>query len=152
MESGLAMWADHPILGVGIGNYPAVYDHYRVADVWGPNLGHAHNYFINIGAEAGAFGEAAWLLLLISSVVIGARSFRRARDPLTRAAAVGGLCVMVGFAAHMFFDDLFVHGLEVQIALVMVLATRAGYGLEPEPERGPLRVLAPIDVRSSRPR
>jgi O-antigen ligase len=135
MEAGLAMWAGHPVLGVGIGNYAAAYDHYRVPGPWDLSLGHAHNYYINIGAEAGAFGEVAWLLLLTSSVVIGARSYRRAREPLTRAAALGGMCVMVGFAAHMFFDDLFVHGLEVQIALVMVLATRAGHGLELEPDR-----------------
>jgi hypothetical protein len=55
------------------------------------------------------------------------RSYKRGTDPLARAIALGGLGVIVAFAFHMFFDDLFVHGMEVQIALVMVLVSVSAY-------------------------
>jgi hypothetical protein len=38
------------------------------------------------------------------------------------------LAVLVGFSFHQFFDDLLVHGMEVQIGLIMAAVTRAGYG------------------------
>jgi O-antigen ligase len=128
MEAGLGMFQSHPLLGVGIGNYPAAYPHYQVAAVWAADLGHAHNYYINIAAEAGALGFLAWILLIVSAIVICARSYRRSPDALGRAAALGGMGVIAAFAMHMFFDDLLVHGMEAQIALVMVIATLAGFG------------------------
>jgi O-antigen ligase len=130
MEAGLGMYQARPILGVGIGNYPAQYVHYKVqtpSDVWHESLGHAHNYYINIAAEAGTFGLIAFLLLLVSACVICYRSYKRNVDPLSRAIGLGGLGVMLAFAFHMFFDDLFVHGMEVQIALVMVLVSVSAY-------------------------
>jgi O-antigen ligase len=143
MEAGLGMYQDHPILGVGIGNYPAQYVHYQVAAPWGPNLGHAHNYYINIAAEAGTFGLIAFVILLVSACVICVRSYRRAVDPIGRAIAVGGLGVIVGFAAHQSFDDLFVHSMEVQIALVMTLVTVVGYGSLPPASGEPHEEAAP---------
>jgi O-antigen ligase len=130
MQAGLGMYQDRPILGVGIGNYPAQYVHYKVqtpSDVWHESLGHAHNYYINIAAEAGTFGLIAFGVLLVSACVICYRSYTRNTDPLSRAIGLGGLGVMVAFAFHMFFDDLFVHGMEVQIALVMVLVSVSAY-------------------------
>jgi O-antigen ligase len=128
MEAGLRMFAANPILGVGIGNYPAVYWHYRVEGPWDNPLGHAHNYFINIAAETGAIGFIAWIVLLSSGIVICVRAYRRAPDAFGRAVGLGGLGVLVAFATHMFFDDLLVHGIEAQLGLVMVLVTVGGYG------------------------
>jgi O-antigen ligase len=128
MEAGLAMFANHPILGVGIGNYAAVYGKYRVADVWQDPLGHAHNYYINIAAEAGIIGLAAFAFLLVSALVICVRAFRRARTALERAVGLGCLGVVVTIVIHSFFDDVFVHSMEVQWAIVMVAASRVAAG------------------------
>lgn len=128
MESGLAMFADHPILGVGIGNYPAAYPKYRVADVWQNALGHAHNFYINIAAEAGIIGFAAFAFLLVSALVICVRGYRRAKRPFDRAVALGALGVVVTIVVHSFFDDVFVHSMEVQWAMVMVAASRVAAG------------------------
>ncbi len=137
MEAGLHMFADHPFLGVGIGNYPAQYANYRVAPVWGPDLGHAHNFYINIAAEAGAIGFAAYLFLIGSAMYICIQAYRRAPDALGRAISLGGLAILVGYSFHQFFDNLFVHGMEVQLALIMAAVTRAGYAsadeLDPPP-------------------
>jgi O-antigen ligase len=137
MESGLEMFAAHPILGVGIGNYPAVYSKYQVAPVWIYPLGQAHNYYINIAAEAGVFGFAAFLAFEISAGVIALRAFRRATEPLDRAIALGGLGVIAGVAVHSLFDDIFVHSIEVQVTIVMVLVSRvwAGFAVPREMEQ-----------------
>jgi O-antigen ligase len=125
MLAGLRMFLDHPWLGVGIGNYPAVYPRYQVAPVWVNPLGHAHNYFINVAGEAGVMGLAAFLFLLVSAFAIAVHLYRRAADPLARTLALGALGVLVTVAVHSFFDDIFVHAMEAQLALVLGMATVA---------------------------
>ena len=63
-------------LGVGIGNYPVVYPRYQVAPVWIHPLGHAHNYYVNVAAEAGVVGVAAFLIVLVSAFVIATHLYR----------------------------------------------------------------------------
>ena len=129
MLAGLQMFFAHPWLGVGIGNYPAayatLYQQHLIAPVWANPLGHAHNYYINIAAEAGVVGLAAFLIVLISAFVIAVKLYRRAADPLARALALGTLGVFVTVAVHSGFDDIFVHAMEAQLALVMAMATVA---------------------------
>ncbi len=121
--AGLRMFADHPLLGVGIGNYPAAYARYQVAPVWANNLGHAHNYYINVAAEAGVVGLGAFVLVLVSAFVIVTRLYRRAADPVARTLALGVLGVLTTVAVHSFFDNMFVHEMEAQLALVIGMVT-----------------------------
>ncbi len=73
--AGLHMFFDHPILGVGIGNYPDAYPQYYVT-IFVNSLGHAHNYYINIAAEMGFIGLVVYLLFLLAIFVAGAHSYR----------------------------------------------------------------------------
>src|SRR5919198_4458648 len=123
--AGLDMFQKHPWLGVGIGNYPAVYPAYQIAPVWKNALGHAHNYYVNVAAEAGVVGLAAFLILLVSAFAIVVSLYRRAADPLARTIVLGALGVLVTVAVHSFFDDIFVHAMEAQVALVLGMATVA---------------------------
>jgi len=123
--AGLRMFADHPLLGVGIGNYPTAYAHYQVAPVWIYDLGHAHNYYINIAAEAGIVGLIAFLVVLIAAFVIVARLYRRAATPWARTVALGALGALVTVAVHNNFDNIFVHEMEAQFALIVGIATVA---------------------------
>ncbi|MHB8596571.1 MAG: O-antigen ligase family protein [Ktedonobacteraceae bacterium] len=63
--AGIHMFLDHPWLGVGIGNYPDVYQNYYIT-IFVNSLGHAHNYYINIAAEMGAIGLTVFLLFLFA--------------------------------------------------------------------------------------
>lgn len=63
--AGIHMFLDHPWLGVGIGNYPDVYQNYYIT-IFVNSLGHAHNYYINIAAEMGAIGLTIFLLFLFA--------------------------------------------------------------------------------------
>jgi O-antigen ligase len=73
--AGLRMFLAHPILGVGIGNYPDVYPQYFITIFTDP-LGHAHNYYINIAAETGSVGLVVYLVFLVATFVAGSHSYR----------------------------------------------------------------------------
>jgi hypothetical protein len=91
--AGLRMYFAHPILGVGIGNYPDAYPQYFITIFTDP-LGHAHNYYINIAAETGSIGLIIYLLFLLATFVVAGGVVRnickryagvKAQEPLHRS-------------------------------------------------------------------
>ena len=74
--AGLNMYRTHPILGVGIGNYPDAYPGYYIS-TFVNSLGHAHNYYINIAAETGTIGLAVYLLFLVALFLAGGKALQR---------------------------------------------------------------------------
>jgi len=82
--AGLQMFMDHPVLGVGIGNYPDAYSKYFIA-IFTTSLGHAHNYYINIAAETGSIGLIAFLLFLLAVFVASRHSLREINKKLRLA-------------------------------------------------------------------
>jgi len=58
------MFQDHPLVGVGPGNFPVVYvSHYILPQAKEPNLVHAHNNFMHMLAETGILGICAFLYM-----------------------------------------------------------------------------------------
>jgi O-antigen ligase len=82
--AGLHMYFDHPILGVGIGNYPDAYPRYFITIFVDP-LGHAHNYYINIAAETGSIGLIVYLLFVLATFVVAGRVVRNISRKYTEA-------------------------------------------------------------------
>src|SRR5579883_1801283 len=74
--AGIRMYQAHPLLGVGIGNYPDVYPHYYVT-IFVNSLGQAHNYYINIAAETGTIGLVIYLFFVGSMLVAGCNAVRQ---------------------------------------------------------------------------
>jgi O-antigen ligase len=72
--AGVRMFLDHPLTGVGIGNYPDAYSRYFVT-IFVNSLGHAHNYYINIAAEIGSIGLTAYLLFLMALFMAGGSAY-----------------------------------------------------------------------------
>jgi O-antigen ligase len=133
-QSALQMWTEHPWLGVGAGNYPVVYDRYAMP-LWSEALGHAHNYYLNIAAEAGTVGLAAYLLLWGAALVVAWRATRRTVG-WSWGVSLGVLAVVVHLCVHSFFDNLYVHSLYLQVA--MLLGIQAGFLLESPHRHGQL--------------
>ncbi len=109
------MYIDHPLLGVGIGNYAAVYPAYALPG-WSDPLGHAHNYYLNVAAEAGTIGLIAYLVLWAGAFWQGWRAVRVAGG-WQRGVAAGLLGMLVALSIHNGFDNLFVHGMHVQVGI-----------------------------------
>lgn len=116
-QSALAMWTDHPWLGVGIGNYEPAYGRYALPQ-WPDALGHAHNYYLNIAAEAGLLGLAAYLLLWGAALLGAWRATQRARGAAW-GVALGILGIVVHLGVHHVFDNLFVHGMYLHLGLLL---------------------------------
>lgn len=137
--AALRMWEMSPWLGVGPGNYAAVYPQVRLAR-WEDPLGHAHNTYLNVLAENGLIGIFAYLALW-AGVVVWLVSMRRRIlhgrweevdrrgssipsdegiiPPMAWNAAllVGVLGVVVHLSVHHLFDNLFVQGIYLHIGL-----------------------------------
>jgi len=60
--------AEHPIFGIGQGNFPAVSPAFGLVDVGGVPFDHAHDLFLNIAAELGLVGLALLLIMLFALV------------------------------------------------------------------------------------
>lgn len=71
--AGIRMYQAHPLLGVGIGNYPDAYPNYYVT-IFVNSLGQAHNYYINIAAETGTIGLAIYLCFVAAMLIAGGRA------------------------------------------------------------------------------
>jgi O-antigen ligase len=127
--AGWQMFRANPFLGVGIGNYNAAYEEYRL-DQWPVALGHAHNHYLTVAAEAGLFGLLAYVGFWAAAFWSGARAYRAARDPLGRVLTIGILGGLAAFATHNLVDVLFVHGMGVTIGLLLALLHGAPRGME----------------------
>jgi len=123
-QAALAMWTDHPWLGVGIGNYEPAYPRYALP-LWPLPLGHAHNYYLNIAAETGVVGLAAYLFLWLAAPVGAWRATRRAWGWYW-GVALGVLGVLVHLSVHNLFDNLFVHSMYLQLAILLGIRTTDG--------------------------
>ncbi|GCE11792.1 O-antigen ligase family protein [Tengunoibacter tsumagoiensis] len=155
--AGVQMFLEHPFLGVGIGNYGVVYAPTYTVGIFVIPLGHAHNYYINMAAEAGIFALLALLAFLTTSFRAGARSFRRINQAYhhrrtqlkglqhglacsiptlsvpalkritpDRALAIGLLAALISVCVHNLVDNLYVHGMTILFALLLVLLIRLG--------------------------
>jgi len=117
--AALNMWRDHLWLGVGFGNYAAIYPAYAIGR-WLDPLGHAHNYYLNVGAETGLIGLLAYGLFWLNAFRLGWQAVRRSRG-FQRAVAVGGLGVLTHLSVHNLVDNLFVQGMYLHIGIVLAL-------------------------------
>ena len=98
----LAIWQDswgvikkNPIVGVGLGNYPAVINFggvYRSAIT-------SHNLYLDIWAEMGIFSLLAWLALIFTAAKKALKA--RNQNPIV---ALGVLSSLAYFSSHSFFE------------------------------------------------
>ncbi len=114
-QAAIEMFVDHPALGVGLGNYAVVYPVYALPR-WSDPLGHAHNYYLNVAAEAGLIGLTAYLFLWGAALWQGWRAVRTLHGA-SRSLAAGLLGMIVALSIHNAFDNLFVHGMAVQVGI-----------------------------------
>jgi len=127
--AGLRMFEAHPWTGVGLGNYATAYDDYRLP-AWEDPLGHAHNVYINLAAETGLPGLLAYLLFLgVAMTSLARAAWCRPDDQgysvARRALAMGAFAALTAMILHNIFDSLWVHGIGVQVALLLGMSDRS---------------------------
>jgi len=124
--AALRMWELRPWLGVGPGNYAAAYASVALPR-WDDPLGHAHNIYLNVLAETGLAGLLAFAAMWLSLGGWVLRQAWRTRDSFTHALAVGVAGVLTHLTVHSVFDNLFVQGMVIHLALWLVAVAVSVY-------------------------
>jgi O-antigen ligase len=98
-KSGLAMWRERPILGVGPGGVKRDYVRYAREEALKKRTGHVHNTPLQILVERGVLGLAAWLWLWIAFYAHAIRRLRQLPGEALaeRALVVGSIAAITGF-------------------------------------------------------
>jgi len=126
--AGLRMVRDHPLAGVGIGNFKHAVRGYGDAegDVWRM----AHNAYLEIAAEMGLPGLTAFagvIYLSCRSMDRLRRQVRRSGPAVLHQASAGIEAGLIGFAVALFF----VSGWFLKLFWLMVFLSMAAPALRP---------------------
>ncbi len=105
------MFVEHPIIGVGVGNYPAYYQSYSRQIGLDPRTENRepHNLFLEVAAETGIIGLAVFLLILYYSF----RGIRQAWLAFRRTGLKDYASLVAVFGIGMLgylTAALFIHG------------------------------------------
>jgi O-antigen ligase len=98
-RSGLTMWRQHPLLGLGPGGVKRDYASYALPEAVKKRTAHVHNTPLQILVERGVLGLAAWLWIWAAFIAKGIGLLRRLPEDAARerALVVGSLAAIVGF-------------------------------------------------------
>jgi O-antigen ligase len=125
IQAAWSMFSEHPLVGVGPGNYTNAYEGHVAwqADPylfhpWYASRGHAHNYYLHIAAEAGIIGLSSYLLVLVLLAVQAIRTLRRAHGWFWRSITVGCCGIIGAIAVHNLFENLHVLNMGIQMGAV----------------------------------
>jgi len=118
-QAALDMVRDHFWLGVGFGNYEPAYHHYALIN-WPFPLGHAHNYYLNLLAETGVLGLAAYVGVWTAVFWQTIRLLYRL-DNLPRGIALGLLAAFSALAVHHLVDKLYVNNIYIHLGAMLGL-------------------------------
>lgn len=116
-QAAVNMATVNPWLGVGFGNYPVVYDEYRLIN-WSEPLGHAHNYYLNILAEGGIITALTYLLVFFSIIWTALRTLRYAGFTY-RLLTIGLLASVIYILSHSFLDNLYVNNIFLHLGALL---------------------------------
>jgi putative inorganic carbon (HCO3(-)) transporter len=111
-RSGIAMWREHPWLGIGPGGVKREYRHYAQAEALKKRTGHVHNSALQTLVELGVTGLLAWLWIWAAFFTEAVQRFRRlpAAAIRERALVAGSIAAITGFliagmSEHNFGDS-----------------------------------------------
>ena len=106
-ESTIAMIEEHPLLGVGWGSYYLAYPDYNffIQDEH-VLIFHAHNMYLNMLAEVGIVGGAAFLLTFFAQGFLCWKLYRGKASLFTRTLGLGGLLMVMAIAVISMSDHV----------------------------------------------
>ena len=98
-RSGLTIWREHPVLGVGPGELKRVYERYALPEAVKKRTGHVHNTPLQMLVERGVLGLAAWLWIWVAFFARAIGLLRRLPGDAAseRTLVIGSIAAIVGF-------------------------------------------------------
>lgn len=99
----LHMWKDYPVFGSGLGSFPVVFPRYSAA---GTSVAytHAHNDYLEFGAESGVIGLSLLGLMVLTSFAAALRAQYLRRDPLMRGLSFAAMMGILALMIHSAVD------------------------------------------------
>jgi len=122
-HAAVVMWREHPILGVGPGNYELL-----VGAILPGVRTHPNGYFFQVLAEQGVVGIVLFLGLIITPAIVFARN-------VPSRLAVAGFGVLAAMMFHQLVDGLFPYP-KVSIEYWALIAIAAAAGMKTESSEG----------------
>lgn len=130
-QAAWGMFSDHTWNGVGLGGFRSAYGDYALP-YWRNVLpDHAHNYYLNLLAETGVLGLVVYLVFFLAVFVyagsslwgtewskVGLSSSALFNSPAITLGILGSLAAL---SIHSLFDNLYVHGIGVQLGMLLGL-------------------------------
>ena len=127
---------DHPLIGVGHDKFLELSPQYAgedqvveeplIENVLDPNdvLGRfaPHNDYLNVWLSWGTFALAAYLAILVATLINLKDAFYQLRDPFLKGIALGGLGALIAFCSNSFFHNFFDSTLTIWILAGLSLA------------------------------
>jgi len=116
-QAAIDMATDNSWIGIGFGAWDTAYPHYALMN-WPASLGHAHNFYLNVLAEAGIIGLIGYLAACVMIFVMTLRVLNR-ETGFRRGIVLGILGVWAHLAVHSLFDKLFVNNLPLHLGVML---------------------------------
>ncbi len=136
-QTALRILAEHPVLGAGLGSFPALFPVYKVAGVYKSTI-HPHSDVLNAAVETGLVGASVWIGIWVaffreSRVVraLGARAW------IPRGIAAGVFALLVAGLGQCYSTDEEV----AQVWFFLMIVALVESGLDTEGGRAPLKRL-----------
>ncbi|MBV4427818.1 O-antigen ligase family protein [Clostridium tyrobutyricum] len=106
------MIKDHPIRGIGNGNYRVLYDKYKLLlkqkiEYYPSNDFHPHNIFLKIQSELGIFGTIAFIGTVIFIILRIIKFNREIKDRFYTPFFKGFTASLIAFISMNFIDNFF---------------------------------------------
>ncbi len=92
-----------PWLGLGSNTYSKNQPHFRTHGTKVDDQ-YAHNGYLQMGADIGLLGLAAFLATLVVALTTALRAFLGSKDPFLRPAGIGLVCGITAFLLHSATD------------------------------------------------
>ncbi len=123
-RGGWSIFKEHPVLGVGTRDLAGLYREHMPPGAVHVH-GHLHNVFLQIAAQTGVVGLAAFSYLLVSFFMLVAGNLKPGLPPPERAFAAGSLAALAGFVVNGLFEWNFGDAEVVTMIYVVVGANAA---------------------------
>ncbi len=128
IEQAMTAWSEHPIVGIGVGAfgpYTAPHPFTRPTDGWKI----VNNEFIEILAETGMLGLAAFVLFISIVILRSFRAIAAARDEMLRALMIGTLAALIGaLIQYLTFSTLYIMHIWFLVGLAVAAQNLILYG------------------------
>lgn len=123
-QAAVAMTADQPLTGVGLGAYQINVGQYAglIPDENVKAEADSQNMYLVLASTIGIPGALCFVLLLLLGIIRGFRAFVAGLDPEYSPYQLGATVALTAFAVNCVWTPLLVRGIGIPMAFILALA------------------------------